>query len=65
MIYAERLETVLRTENSHHNQEMMELKMELEAAINSRRMIQQHMQDIEQNMGSLVLDNNKLRVSFV
>jgi hypothetical protein len=65
MIYAERLETVLRTENGHHNQEMMELKMELEATINSRRMIQQHMQDIEQKMGILLLDNNKLKVSFV
>ncbi|KAI0389694.1 C-x8-C-x5-C-x3-H type zinc finger protein-like protein [Xylariaceae sp. FL0594] len=60
MIFVERLENHLRTESREQNQKVRELSMDLEAAIDSRRAMQQHVQDLEEKIGLLMLGNNNM-----
>ncbi|KAI1815727.1 C-x8-C-x5-C-x3-H type zinc finger protein-like protein [Poronia punctata] len=61
MIYAERLETTIRAENTLHNQQMRELKMDLDDATTSRRLLQHRLQSVEQQMEVFSVDNDKLK----
>ncbi|GAP92877.2 putative c-x8-c-x5-c-x3-h zinc finger protein [Rosellinia necatrix] len=57
MIYAERVESA----NNHLALQVTGLTMDLEDATKSRRLLQHHLQDVEERMGSVSLDNNQLK----
>ncbi|KAJ8130955.1 hypothetical protein O1611_g2672 [Lasiodiplodia mahajangana] len=64
MIYAERVESTMRAENSRLVQKLREMTMDLEDATKSRRQLQHRLQDVEERMGYVSLDNDQLKVPF-
>ncbi|KAI3320608.1 C-x8-C-x5-C-x3-H type zinc finger protein-like protein [Xylariaceae sp. AK1471] len=61
MIYAEHIESTMREENSRLIQQLRELTMDLDDATKSRRQLQHRLQDVEERMGFVSLDNDKLK----
>jgi hypothetical protein len=65
MIYAEHIESTMRDENSRLIRQLRELTMDLDDATKSRRQLQHRLQDVEERMGFVSLDNDKLKVPYI
>ncbi|KAI0106987.1 C-x8-C-x5-C-x3-H type zinc finger protein-like protein [Nemania sp. FL0031] len=61
MIYAERVESTMRAENTRLVQQLQGMSMDLEDATKSRRQLQHRLQDVEERMGYVSLDNDQLK----
>lgn len=62
MVYTEKVESAMRTQNEQLSQQLREQSMDLDAARSSRRQLQIRLQEIEEHMGFVSLDNEKLKV---
>lgn len=60
-MYTEQVESAMRTQNNQLSQQLREQSMDLDAARNSRRQLQLRLQEIEEHMGFVSLDNEKLK----
>ncbi|KAI1178181.1 C-x8-C-x5-C-x3-H type zinc finger protein-like protein [Nemania sp. FL0916] len=64
MIYAERIESTMRAENSRLVQQLREMSMDLEDATESRRQLQHRLQGLEDQTRIYSPDNDRQKVSL-
>ncbi|KAI0398926.1 hypothetical protein F4802DRAFT_591536 [Xylaria palmicola] len=60
-IYAERVESRMRADNTRFHEQLQGLSMDLEDATKSRRQLQHRLQDAEERMGFISLDDKQLK----
>ncbi len=63
MLYAERIESSLRHENTALRQELRDSRLDLDDAAKSRRELQQRLLDADTRMGYISQDNDNLKVN--
>jgi exonuclease VII small subunit len=64
MIYGEHVESTMRADNARLIQQLRDTAMDLEDATKTRRQLQHRLQDVEERMGLVLLDNDKLKVDL-
>lgn len=65
MVYAERIESAFRHENSLLRQEVREVRLDLEDAIKSRRDLQARLRDAEARLEYTQQENDTLKVNII